>query len=92
MTPPAPLPWRQSSRPWSISGASHCPEGASPIALAGGVYLNFLPDNLVGFARLGVLARRQCRPFDADAEGFVLGEGAGLVALKRLSAALRDGD
>ena len=66
--------------------------GPAPVALAGGVYVNLLPDNLVGFARVGAIARSQCRPFDAQAEGFVLGEGAGVLVLKRLDLAQRDGD
>src|SRR5207249_16098 len=51
--------------------------GPAPVAVVGGVYLNFLPDNEVGFARIGAIARRECRPFDEKAEGFVMGEGAG---------------
>lgn len=34
----------------------------------------------------------KCRPFDADADGTIMSSGVGIVALKRLSAALRDGD
>jgi acyl transferase domain-containing protein len=67
-------------------------EGPAPVVLAGGVYLNLLPEVLVGFARTGALARRDCRPFDAEADGFVLGEGAGILVLKRLDHAERDGD
>ena len=67
--------------------------GAIDLAIAGGVYLNLLPDNLVCFSRIGAISRRgECRPFDAAADGFVMGEGAGTVILKRLDDALRDGD
>jgi acyl transferase domain-containing protein/7-keto-8-aminopelargonate synthetase-like enzyme len=63
------------------------------LALAGGVYLNLNPDNLVGFSRIGAISPSgACRPFDARADGFVMGEGVGLVALKRLEDALADGD
>src|SRR5207249_3194669 len=67
--------------------------GQIDLAIAGGVYLNLLPDNLVCFSRIGALSRRgECRPFDAGADGFVMGEGAGVVVLKRLDDAVRDGD
>src|SRR5436190_11860467 len=67
--------------------------GQIDVAIAGGVYLNLLPDPLVSFSRIGAISRRgECRPFDAQADGFVLGEGAGAVILKRLDDALRDGD
>ena len=63
------------------------------VALAGGVYLNLTPDNLVGFARIGAISPTgACRPFDAKADGFVMGEGVGVVVLKRLDDARRDGD
>jgi 8-amino-7-oxononanoate synthase len=71
----------------------HLRSGECDSALAGGVYLNLTPDNLVGFSRIGAISRSdRCRPFDASADGFVLGEGVGLVMLKRLDDALRDGD
>jgi len=67
--------------------------GEIDTAIAGGVYLNLLPDNLVGFSRIGAISRAgECRPFDASADGFVMGEGVGVSVLKRLDDALRDGD
>jgi acyl transferase domain-containing protein len=63
------------------------------LALAGGVHLILSPCNLLAFSQGGVLARDgRCKPFSAQADGYTLGEGAGLVLLKPLAAALRDGD
>ena len=67
--------------------------GVCDVAIASGVYLNLTPDNLVGFSRIGAISKADaCRPFDADADGFVLGEGVGAVVLKRFDDAVRDGD
>jgi acyl transferase domain-containing protein len=67
--------------------------GESDLALAGGVSLHLLPEHYVGLARLGMLAADgRCKPFDANANGFVPSEGSGLVVLKRLSDALAAGD
>ncbi|MFF2848799.1 aminotransferase class I/II-fold pyridoxal phosphate-dependent enzyme [Streptomyces sp. NPDC058001] len=72
---------------------THLRTGQCEVALAGGVYLNLVPDILIGFSRIGVVSRTGvCRPFDRRADGFVLGEGAGMVVLKRLTDAQRDGD
>jgi 7-keto-8-aminopelargonate synthetase-like enzyme/3-oxoacyl-(acyl-carrier-protein) synthase/acyl carrier protein len=63
------------------------------VALAGGTYLNLTPTNFQGFTRIGAMSRKgRCRPFDADADGFLQGEGCGVVVLKRLEDVLRDGD
>src|SRR5262249_41635806 len=67
--------------------------GASDMALAGGVNTILGPENYVAFAGMQVLsADGRCKAFDASADGFGRGEGAGAVLLKRLSDALRDGD
>ncbi|MFJ8013679.1 aminotransferase class I/II-fold pyridoxal phosphate-dependent enzyme [Streptomyces sp. NPDC096339] len=72
---------------------AHLRQGTCRIAVVGGVYLNLTPDSLVGFSRLRALsAAGVCRPFDAEADGFVLGEGAGVVVLRPLADALADGD
>ncbi|MEP6915480.1 MAG: type I polyketide synthase, partial [Acidobacteriota bacterium] len=63
------------------------------MALAGGVHLILSPENSVNFSRLRMLAADgRCKTFDADADGFVEGEGCGVVVLKRLSDALADQD
>ncbi|MBS1150158.1 MAG: polyketide synthase, partial [Myxococcaceae bacterium] len=67
--------------------------GQCSVAFAGGVYLNLQPDNLIGFSRIGAVSPSGvCRPFDARADGFVMGEGVGMVMLKKLEDARRDGD
>lgn len=61
--------------------------GEADLVLAGGVDVLVHPLMVTGFARLGALSTRNdaperaSRPFDVDRDGFVLGEGAGLVVL-----------
>jgi acyl transferase domain-containing protein len=67
--------------------------GECHLALAGGVSVMLSPLSLMPFARMGLLAKDgRCKTLDARADGFVGGEGCGLVVLKRLSAAQADGD
>lgn len=67
--------------------------GECDAALAGGVHLLLSPLSLVMRAKLRALsANGRCRTFDAAADGFVPGEGGGLVLLKRASDAARDRD
>ncbi|MEZ0109834.1 acyl transferase domain-containing protein [Catenulispora sp. EB89] len=66
--------------------------GECDTALAGGVFLALHPDMYVHGCATSMLSRSgQCRTFDAAADGYVLGEGGGLVLLERLSDALRNG-
>src|ERR1700722_18273022 len=68
--------------------ALHLRTGQCHVALAGGIYLNLTPDNLIGFSRLQAISPSgACRPFDARADGFVMGEGVGIVVLKKLTDA-----
>ncbi|HEX9981683.1 MAG TPA: SDR family NAD(P)-dependent oxidoreductase [Thermoanaerobaculia bacterium] len=67
--------------------------GASDLALAGGVYVMAGPEMHIKTAQAGMLsADGQCYTFDQRANGFVMGEGVGVVLLKRLADAQRDGD
>ncbi len=62
-------------------------------ALAGGVNALLAPESMVGLCRARMVSPYgRCRTFDARADGYVRGEGCGVVVLKRLSAALREGD
>lgn len=73
--------------------ASALRAGECGMAIAGGVSLLLAPEETAALARLGVLSPDgNCRAFDMKAEGQVRGEGAGVVVLKRLSDAERDGD
>jgi acyl transferase domain-containing protein/acyl carrier protein len=67
--------------------------GESDLAIASGVNLLLSPAIFRSFDEAGALSTTgQCHAFDADADGFVRGEGCGVVVLKRVSDALRDGD
>jgi phthiocerol/phenolphthiocerol synthesis type-I polyketide synthase C len=68
-------------------------EGECTLALAGGVNVILSPMISVNFSKAGVMAADgRCKTFDARADGYVRGEGAGIVVLKPLSRALADAD
>ncbi|WP_437627953.1 SDR family NAD(P)-dependent oxidoreductase [Sorangium sp. So ce1151] len=67
--------------------------GECELALIGGVNLMLAPDAAIGMHKLGVMSSTgRCWTFDARADGYVRGEGGGVLLLKPLSRAQRDGD
>ncbi|MBV7296063.1 type I polyketide synthase [Corynebacterium sp. TAE3-ERU12] len=68
-------------------------DGDADIALAGGVNLLATPHASLAFGQLGVFSSTgDIHAFSDDASGMIRGDGAGLVVLKRLEDAQRDGD
>ncbi|MGW0790043.1 beta-ketoacyl-[acyl-carrier-protein] synthase family protein [Streptomyces sp. NPDC002911] len=71
--------------------------GACDVVIAGGTEAAISPTFVTGFARMGALSRQSARPssvsrpFDANRDGFVIGEGAGVLVLERFDHARRRG-
>lgn len=80
-----------------IAAASHIRSGAADIMLCGGAEAPINPTGLAGFSALHALSRRNddpagaSRPWNCDRDGFVMGEGAGVLCLERLDHALARG-
>ncbi|MGK7918068.1 MAG: beta-ketoacyl synthase N-terminal-like domain-containing protein, partial [Prochloraceae cyanobacterium] len=67
--------------------------GECQTAIAGGVNLMLSPELTQTFSLAGMMAEDgRCKTFDADADGYVRGEGCGVIILKRLDEAIRDRD
>jgi len=65
----------------------------SNLALAGGVSLMLSPEVTLYLSKTRALSPDgRCKTFDKDANGYVRGEGCGMVVLKRFSDAISDGD
>jgi malonyl CoA-acyl carrier protein transacylase len=63
------------------------------VAVVGGVNRILTPEATINFSKASMLAiDGRCKTFDAKANGYVRGEGCGIVVLKRLSKAIADGD
>ena len=69
--------------------------GDADLMITGGAHAMTGPLDLIGFSQLSALSQNNndpsaaCRPFDAKRDGFVLGEGAGILILEELSHAIR---
>ena len=73
--------------------ASALRQGEVEMALVGGVNAILAPDITTFMREVGMLSTKgRCSTFDAEADGFVRGEGCGVVVLKRLGEARADGD
>jgi len=74
-------------------GARLIRDGTADVVLAGGAEAVVVPIAIAAFARMGALSGRHddpasaSRPFDADRDGFVIGEGAAFLVLERLDRA-----
>lgn len=67
--------------------------GECDLALAGGANVLLTPATMITFSSAHMLAPDgRCKTFDAAADGYVRGEGCGVIVLKRLEDAIRDGD
>ncbi len=67
--------------------------GECDLAIAGGINTIITPDDHIGFSKAGMLCEDgRCKTFSAAANGYVRGEGVGMLVLKSLSAAEADGD
>src|SRR5262249_51249181 len=67
--------------------------GKCDMAIAGGAHCGSTPPIVIAFAQLQALSRKgDIRPFDSDADGTLLSEGVGMLILKGLKDAERDGD
>jgi len=72
-------------------------EGYADIMITGGAEAAVTPLSLAGFSSMKALSRRNdepqkaCRPFDKDRDGFVLGEGAGVLVLESYGHAMKRG-
>lgn len=72
-------------------GATQLQTGEADLILAGGVFAPGPGINCL-FSQFRGLSARASRPFDEEADGVIFGEGSGMLALKRLTDAIRDGD
>ncbi len=67
--------------------------GECDLALAGGANVLLTPATMITFSNAHMLAPDgRCKTFDAAADGYVRGEGCGIIVIKRLEDAVRDGD
>lgn len=75
---------------WALAqGYQLLQSGTCDCVIVGAVEAPITPLTLAGFSRMGALAATGCYPFDQRREGFVLGEGMGVIVLETAAAAAR---
>lgn len=75
----------------TIAGFRMVAEGQAEYCLAGATDASITPLMLGGYQNMGALARKNLRPFDKNRDGFLVGEGAGVMFLETLESAKRRG-
>ena len=75
-----------------VSACQMLQSGQTDVMLCGASDCTMDPGTYAKFSSIGALSPIHSRPFDARANGFVMGEGAGCIVLKRLEDAIRDED
>ncbi|PSL48187.1 acyl transferase domain-containing protein [Chitinophaga niastensis] len=92
--PSEPVETACSSSLVAIHRAVECiNNGSCDMAIAGGINTIVTPEAHISFNKAGMLSEDgRCKTFSAEANGYVRGEGVGMLLLKRLSAAEADGD
>ncbi|GJY55281.1 3-oxoacyl-[acyl-carrier-protein] synthase I, chloroplastic [Tanacetum coccineum] len=79
----------------SILAANHIRQGEADLMIAGGVEASVIPIGLGGFTACRALSQRNddpemaSRPWDKDRDGFVIGEGAGVLVMESLEHAIK---
>ena len=75
------------------NAVKHLRLGQCDTAIAGGVNLILAPESTINFCKSGMLAEDgRCKTFDESADGYIRSEGCGMIILKRLSDAKKDGN
>ena len=74
------------------TGANYLELGQMDVVIAGGVDVSLDTFELIGFAKTGALTQDEMRVYDKKGKGFLPGEGCGMVIMKRMDDAIRDGD
>jgi acyl transferase domain-containing protein/acyl-CoA thioesterase FadM/acyl carrier protein len=76
----------------AATAANHLVSGDLDLAIAGGVDISLDTFEMIGFAKTAALTTEDMRVYDRRANGFIPGEGCGMVVMKRLEDAVADGD
>ncbi len=74
------------------TACNHLENGEMDVAIAGGIDISLDTFELIGFAKTKALAKIDMQVYDKKGNGFLPGEGCGVVILKRLEDAIRDND